>query len=441
MPSTPLRWLAFALCIAALGCKDDSSASTDASQPNDGAVSAMSGAGGASGAGAGSGAGGSAGTSGSGGAMDGSLDDAAANDSGMDAAGSSAMDGGTDASPPASSKAYVYIGSGYWGGAEPGRIAVYELEDDGTLSFVDRIDAGGASGIASFMVADRSRRLLYVADEGNGALQRYTVDPATGRLTLDDEVDVSGSPVYVSLDSSGDTLLSASYDEGLVRLFAVGGDGFVEPASDSENTGAETHSIVVSADDAFAYVCNKSTGTLSQFAFDPATHALTALDPATIASPGPRHPAFSADGRFLYVVSEPEDSVRIYARAADGTLSLSDEIARLPVGEAGPGAHVLLSAAGYLYVSNRGPSNSIAVYSVDATNGALTLVEHEPTMGETPRNFTFDPQGRFLLVGNQDSQNVVVFSVDSATGKLEYLNTVDVEGSPFFVGVYTFPLD
>jgi 6-phosphogluconolactonase len=46
------------------------------------------------------------------------------------------------------------------------------------------------------------------------------------------------------------------------------------------------------------------------------------------------------------------------------------------------------------------------------------LVGHQPTLGKTPRNFNFDPSGNFLLVANQDSDDIVIFKVDKETGLL-----------------------
>lgn len=48
--------------------------------------------------------------------------------------------------------------------------------------------------------------------------------------------------------------------------------------------------------------------------------------------------------------------------------------------------------------------------------GALTLLEHEPTRGNTPRNFDIDPHGQFLIVANQ-SGSIAVFAL-GADGKL-----------------------
>jgi 6-phosphogluconolactonase len=70
-----------------------------------------------------------------------------------------------------------------------------------------------------------------------------------------------------------------------------------------------------------------------------------------------------------------------------------------------------------LYVSNRG-HNSIAVFSVAGSTGALALEQVISTEGDWPRNFTLDPTGRWLLVANQRSNSVVVFSRDRDSGRL-----------------------
>ena len=50
--------------------------------------------------------------------------------------------------------------------------------------------------------------------------------------------------------------------------------------------------------------------------------------------------------------------------------------------------------------------------------GTLTPIGHTPTGGRTPRNFAIDPSGRFLFAANQNSDTVVTFRLDEATGQL-----------------------
>jgi 6-phosphogluconolactonase (cycloisomerase 2 family) len=73
----------------------------------------------------------------------------------------------------------------------------------------------------------------------------------------------------------------------------------------------------------------------------------------------------------------------------------------------------------FLYASNRWDNeNTISIFSIDKDNGKLTLVGHQPTYGDHPRNFTFDPTGNFLLVANQVTNNIIVFKRDLKTGLL-----------------------
>jgi len=71
----------------------------------------------------------------------------------------------------------------------------------------------------------------------------------------------------------------------------------------------------------------------------------------------------------------------------------------------------------FLYGSVRG-LNNIVVFAIDEATGKLTLVEHVPSGGQKPRGFGLDPAGRFLLSANQDTNNVVVFRIDEKTGRL-----------------------
>jgi 6-phosphogluconolactonase len=72
----------------------------------------------------------------------------------------------------------------------------------------------------------------------------------------------------------------------------------------------------------------------------------------------------------------------------------------------------------FLYASNRGDGNSIAIYAIDHAKGTLTLVDIASTQGKTPRNFKIDPTGKLLFAENSGSNNIVVFRIDEKTGKL-----------------------
>jgi 6-phosphogluconolactonase len=68
-------------------------------------------------------------------------------------------------------------------------------------------------------------------------------------------------------------------------------------------------------------------------------------------------------------------------------------------------------------VSNRG-YDGITLFAIHPTKGRLAPVECVSTQGKTPRNFAIDPVGQWLVVGNEDSNNLVVFRIDPETGRL-----------------------
>lgn len=88
----------------------------------------------------------------------------------------------------------------------------------------------------------------------------------------------------------------------------------------------------------------------------------------------------------------------------------------------------------FVIVSNRG-HESITIFRVKqgcgggvggkgakghAMRGTLAQVGFFHTRGETPRHFQFDHSGQFLIVANQDSDTIAVFSFNLTSGEIKY---------------------
>jgi 6-phosphogluconolactonase len=159
------------------------------------------------------------------------------------------------------------------------------------------------------------------------------------------------------------------------------------------------------------------------YSFDPNNGALKKTDPGFVkTSPGtgPRHLIFHPNNKYAYLIAEMGGVVSAY-RYANGKLKWIQNISSLPAGYKGPvgSAEIQVSHDGkFLYASNRDESNTIAIFRINQQTGKLTLVGHQSTLGKTPRNFNFDPSGKFLLAGNQTDDQIVIFKVDKNTGLL-----------------------
>jgi 6-phosphogluconolactonase len=73
----------------------------------------------------------------------------------------------------------------------------------------------------------------------------------------------------------------------------------------------------------------------------------------------------------------------------------------------------------FLYASNRAAENTLAIFAIDQSTGKLTSKGFTSTLGKAPRNFVIDPSGKYILVANQDTDNIVIFKRDQTTGQLE----------------------
>ena len=48
------------------------------------------------------------------------------------------------------------------------------------------------------------------------------------------------------------------------------------------------------------------------------------------------------------------------------------------------------------------------------------MVDQQTKFIATPRDFNIDPSGKLMIVANQSTDNLVVYDVDPATGKLTF---------------------
>ncbi|MFI5356406.1 MAG: lactonase family protein [Opitutales bacterium] len=288
----------------------------------------------------------------------------------------------------------------------------------------------------SWVALSPDRRHLYAVSEGDTLAVPFAVNLATGRLVPEEARNSGGrAPCHLMVDRTGRCLLVAHYHAAIVAALPINPDGTLgAPGSLIPHTGhsvnparqaeAHVHSVNLSPDDRFVLVCDLGLDRVFTYALDAAHAQLTPANPpfvATAPGAGPRHSAFSPDGRFVFVINELASTLVSYRyTVATGALAPLDTVSTLPAGFAGESscAEVRVHPNGrFVYGSNRG-HDSIAVFAFAATTGKLSLVEITPTGGRNPRNFALSPDGRWLVAANQNSDSLTVFRVDAATGHL-----------------------
>jgi 6-phosphogluconolactonase len=294
----------------------------------------------------------------------------------------------------------------------------------------------------SYLIVHPNRHFLYAVNEHESAAETgntitaFTRDSKTGKLTFLNRVSSKGvGPCHIAIDKTGKFLVAANFGSGSVAAFPIHPDGklgeasgFVQHYGSSVNpvtqAGPHAHCVVFSPDNRFVIVADRGLDRVFVYRLNHASGSLEPNDPPFIALHpgwGPRHLAFHPNGRYLYLISEMGSMLTaLDYDASSGTLKEIQSVSALPEGFSGrnASAEVQVDRAGrFVYESNRG-NDSIGVFAVDASTGAVTPVQHVSTQGKTPRNFSLDPTGAYLFAANQESASLVIFRVDPATGKL-----------------------
>jgi 6-phosphogluconolactonase len=334
----------------------------------------------------------------------------------------------------------AYVGSWTRQGTVAG-IRLCEV-DSSSGALAEREQVGGA-GHAFYLALHPHRRLLFAVDGAtrahgaeSGAISAFAVDPTSGSLTLLSRRRTHGTlPCYVSVDPTGRCALVANYEGGSVAVFPIEADGRLGEATDvvrltgsgphRRQEGPHPHCIAPDPAGARVLACDLGTDRVLAYRLDLASGRLRPNEPPAApvgAGAGPRHLAFSPDGRHAFVVDELDSTVVAFRYDADrGTLRPLHTVSTLPEGFTGDNltAHVLVAPSGrFLYASNRG-HNSIAIFAVRPETGRVTPLGHEPSRGRGPMSFAIDPAGTFMLVANHGGGCVATFRLDPEQGTLQ----------------------
>jgi len=288
------------------------------------------------------------------------------------------------------------------------------------------------------------KMILYVASSnfvpmgdagGLHHLTAFRIDPASGALSpFGAPVPIRARPIHMTVDASGQWLLTAYNIPSTMSVHPLGPDGAIGTEVKQiapVDGGVYAHQIrMMPSNQALVLVTrgNNATATKPE---DPGALKVKSLkngqlkDIASIAPAsgygfGPRHVDFHPAKPWLYSSVERQNQLQMYRLIGGGLEPMPAFIATTlnepgnlrPEQMVGP-IHVHPSGR-FVYLCNRasglidadgqkvaaGGENSVAVFSINQTTGEPKLVQTIDTHGYHPRTFSIDPTGRMLVVAN-----------------------------------------
>jgi 6-phosphogluconolactonase len=313
---------------------------------------------------------------------------------------------------------------------------IYTLAMDGATGALSGPELAAEAPNPTFIALSPDGGLLYAVCAGDSWASSFRVDAATGLLEPIQQAAAGPGPTpcHIAVDPTGRIAIAANYHLALAAVIPLGGDGTIgtprvvshsgKGVHPSRQASAHVHSANFSPDARHAIVCDLGLDRIYTYRLDHERVALLPGDPPYIESSpgaGPRHLAFGRGGRHAYAINELDNTIVAYDYLPpNGGLVRLQAVSVLPAGYRGEAtaAEVRVHPSGrFVYGSSRGP-DTIAVFAVHETTGALTPVEVVPCGGKGPRSFALSPDGLWLACAHQDSGTVCSFRVDGPTGRL-----------------------
>lgn len=298
----------------------------------------------------------------------------------------------------------------------------------------------------SFLTLNRRGDRLYAVHGDTTRVSAFVVDETSGMLTALNTQDTQGNnPVDLAIDPSGKYLLVCNHIGASLVVLPIAADGSLLPVVQHvavtgpmgphriEQPHAKPHACPFSPDGRYVVVPDKGTDRVLSFRFGNGRLTEQPTIAVTREGAGPRHIAFHPIASHAYCINELDSTVTTYGyNAAQGTLTPLQILPTLPPTYTGNSraAEIMVDTDGrYVYASNRG-HDSIAVFSIDSSTGLLAWVDAYACGGRTPRYMAFLPGGHFIYALNEDTDSIVALHVDATTGGVSTTGKSAAVGSP-----------
>ncbi|WP_066221370.1 lactonase family protein [Formosa haliotis] len=315
----------------------------------------------------------------------------------------------------------------------------YALNTDGVFT---KIGLVAKTENPSFLSFSSDKKHLIAANEidleGSESITCFSIK--NDSLILKNSIPSGGTnPCFVTTNSDN-YVLATNYSSGTVALASLQNDGLLTKVLDiqqhdgngttSRQEAPHAHSAWFEPNSNTIISVDLGTNQLWFSKIDSNTKALNPVAPFKLdmaKGAGPRHLTFHPNNKWIYVLNELNNTVSRIEKSPDTTYHVKESISTLPENFSGNNTsadiHVSLDGK-FLYTSNRG-HNSIAIFKIDSTKGSLNPIGHESTKGLDPRNFSLTPNNNYIVVANQNSNNLVAFKRNKNEGTLMFTDEIN----------------
>ncbi len=336
---------------------------------------------------------------------------------------------------------YIYVGT--FSQRDSEGIYVYSFQN-GEMDLVQTLSTQDSP---SFLAFDPEKKYLFSAnrsgvDSGNpnhGSISAFAIDPSSGKIELINEVSSMGAGAcHVAVNNAGNEIAVSNYGSGSVTWYQIETDGSIgklithiqhqgKSVNPNRQTAPHAHSAIPSDNGKYWFVSDLGMdAVITYHLVDRQYEEKSRFNSSPGA--GPRHFTISPNGKQAYSIEELSSTIQVLKVKRSGKLKGLQRLSTL-VGmddQENYCADIHIHPSGNFIVgSNRG-ANTLASFTLDKKKGKLTFDKQQSCGGNWPRNFGFSPDGRYLIVANEHSDELVIFRVDEDKIQFQELNRIKV---------------
>ncbi|MFR8032651.1 MAG: lactonase family protein [Lachnospiraceae bacterium] len=326
-------------------------------------------------------------------------------------------------------KKYVaYIGCYTFHGSSKG-IAIMDV-DVANGRFIKRKEIRVNN--SSYLTVSHDHQYLYsIVDEG---VASFKILP-DGNLKHLNTATIKGMRgCFLTTDSKNRFLVTAGHHDGkmtVLRLKENGEVGHITAEVYDRGIGSVAERnfrphiscVQFTPDEQFLCMVDLGIDQVKIFKFDHDDGSVRMIDILHCElNSAPRHLRFSADGKYMYLISELKNYITVYNyfinEKGHPEFEFKQLVSSVPkkCDELSAACALRFSDDGkYAFCSNAG-DNSVGFFKIDEENGLLRVQSILPISGDYPKDLAIFPDGKHFVSINQDSNTLTFFTIDYKKG-------------------------
>lgn len=306
--------------------------------------------------------------------------------------------------------------------------------ESGEMMLKETYDAGINP---SYVIIHPNNKLAYAVNETGGKPDEFygnvtalQVDDQKSLSIINTQSSEGKAPCHLSFSNQKTHVFLANYGTGSVTSYNLSMEGkmsrqqtvvrFRDRGPHERQEAPHAH-YIQQLRNGDVIASDLGTDTLHVLSFNGGQLAKTDQHVTVPAGSGPRHIAEHPNLPMFFVINELNGTISSVKRNEDNSYQLYQNVRTTQEqneGTASCAAIKITPNGRFLYASNRGDFNNIAIYEI-SERGELNLIGHQSSLGNVPRDFSISPNGKYLVVANQNSDNLVSFKIHQKRGFLE----------------------